>query len=83
MDQDIKLFEFQDIQKYSTYNEGPKAKEFCQFHSSSTSTELDGFDASIFWSAGLCNLFRKPRPGGILNIFSFDPPAVQWLEVYF
>eukprot|EP00088_Acartia_fossae_P055117 TRINITY_DN63_c0_g1_i4.p1 TRINITY_DN63_c0_g1~~TRINITY_DN63_c0_g1_i4.p1 ORF type:complete len:513 (-),score=120.52 TRINITY_DN63_c0_g1_i4:467-2005(-) len=53
VDQDIKLFEFEDIQKYSTYNEGPKAKEFCQFHSSSTSTELDGFDASIFWSTGL------------------------------
>jgi len=53
IDQDIKLFEFKDIQKYSTYNETPKAKAFCQFHSSSNSTELDGFDASIFWSAGL------------------------------
>lgn len=53
IDQDIKLFEFQDIQKYSSYNEGPKSKAYCQFHSSSTSTELDGFDASIFWSAGI------------------------------
>jgi hypothetical protein len=53
IDQDIKLFEFKDIQKYSTYNEGPQAKGYCQFHSSSTSTELDGFDASIFWSAGI------------------------------
>eukprot|EP00088_Acartia_fossae_P043174 TRINITY_DN4544_c0_g1_i1.p1 TRINITY_DN4544_c0_g1~~TRINITY_DN4544_c0_g1_i1.p1 ORF type:complete len:405 (+),score=83.60 TRINITY_DN4544_c0_g1_i1:29-1243(+) len=63
VDQDIKLFEFQDIQKYSTYNEGPKAKEFCQFHSSSTSTELDGFDASIFWSAGL--LWRHFKTCGV------------------
>ena len=53
IDQDIKLFEFEDIQKYSTYNDGPKDKEFCQFRSSSTSTEVDGFDASIFWSVGL------------------------------
>jgi len=53
IDQDIKLFEFKDIQKYSTYNEGPKEKEWCQFHTSSASTELDGFDSSIFWSAGL------------------------------
>jgi hypothetical protein len=37
VDQDIKLFEFCDIQKYSTYNDGPKSREFCQFHSSSTS----------------------------------------------
>jgi hypothetical protein len=37
VDQDIKLFEFCDIQKYSTYNDGPKSKEFCQFHTSSTS----------------------------------------------
>eukprot|EP00092_Neocalanus_flemingeri_P055608 GFUD01065771.1.p1 GENE.GFUD01065771.1~~GFUD01065771.1.p1 ORF type:complete len:532 (-),score=157.37 GFUD01065771.1:404-1999(-) len=53
VDQDIKLFEFVDIQKYSGYNDGPKSKEFCRFYSSSSSKELDGFDSSIFWSAGL------------------------------
>ena len=37
VDQDIKLFEFCDIQKYSSYNDGPKSKQFCQFHTSSTS----------------------------------------------
>lgn len=59
IDQDIKLFEFVDIQKYSTYNDGPKSKEFCRFYSSSSSKELDGFDSSIFWSAGLlCKHFR-------------------------
>ena len=53
IDQDIKLFEFVDIQKYSGYNDGPKSKEFCRFYSSSSSKDLDGFDSSIFWSAGL------------------------------
>jgi len=53
IDQDIKLFEFVDIQKYSGYNDGPKSKEFCRFYTSSSSKELDGFDSSIFWSAGL------------------------------
>jgi len=59
IDQDIKLFEFEDIQKYSTYNDGPKAKEFCRFYTSSSSKELDGFDSSIFWSTGLlCKHFK-------------------------
>ena len=53
VDQDIKLFEFKDIQKYSTYNDGPESREFCRFYTSSASRELDGFDSSIFWSAGL------------------------------
>ena len=53
IDQDIKLFEFVDIQKYSGYNDGPKSKEFCRFYTSSSSKDLDGFDSSIFWSAGL------------------------------
>ncbi|XP_023349490.1 uncharacterized protein LOC111718193 isoform X3 [Eurytemora carolleeae] len=63
VDQDIKLFEFTDIQKYSTYNDGPKAKGFCQFHSSSSSKDLDGFDSSIFWSAGL--LYKHFRTCGV------------------
>ena len=59
IDQDIKLFEFEDIQKYSTYNDGPKAREFCRFYTSSASKELDGFDSSIFWSTGLlCKHFK-------------------------
>lgn len=59
IDQDIKLFEFVDIQKYSGYNDGPKSKEFCRFYTSSSSKLLDGFDSSIFWSAGLlCKHFR-------------------------
>jgi len=63
INQDIKLFDFEDIQKYSTYNSGPMEKGFCQFHSSNTSTELDGFDASIFWSAGL--LYKHFRTCGV------------------
>jgi len=63
IDQDIKLFDFEDIQKYSTYNGGPSEKGFCRFHSSNTSTELDGFDASIFWSAGL--LYKHFRTCGV------------------
>jgi len=53
LDVDIKLFEFEDIQKYSGYNDPPKSKEFCRFYTSSSSKELDGFDSSIFWTAGL------------------------------
>jgi len=53
LDSDIKLFEFEDIQKYSGYNDPPKSKEFCRFYTSSSSKELDGFDSSIFWTAGL------------------------------
>ena len=53
VEEDIKLFEFSDIQKYSTYNDGPESREFCRFYTSSASRELDGFDSSIFWSAGL------------------------------
>ena len=70
LDADIKLFEFEDIQKYSGYNDPPKSKEFCRFYTSSSSKvksqkqtillwkfnfsqELDGFDSSIFWTAGL------------------------------
>jgi len=52
IDSDIKLFEFEDIQKYSGYNDGPESAEFCRFYTSSSSKELDGFDSSIFWSAG-------------------------------
>ena len=37
LDSDIKLFEFEDIQKYSGYNDPPKSKEFCRFYSSSSS----------------------------------------------
>jgi len=59
VDQDIKLFEFEDIQKYSSYNDGPKSKEFCRFYTSSASKELDGFDSSIFWSAGLLHKHFK------------------------
>lgn len=53
LDADIKLFEFEDIQKYSGYNDSPKSNEFCRFYTSSSSKELDGFDSSIFWTAGL------------------------------
>jgi len=63
VDQDIKLFEFEDIQKYSTYNDGPISKEFCRFYTSSTSKELDGFDSSIFWSAGL--LYKHFKTCGV------------------
>ena len=52
VDQDIKFFEFVDVQKYSSYNDGPKSVEFCQFYTNSKSQDLDGFDSSIFWSAG-------------------------------
>ena len=52
LDSDIKLYEFEDVQKYSAYNDGPKSPEFCRFYSSSSSKELDGFDSSIFWSTG-------------------------------
>ena len=55
LDQDIKLFEFTDIQKYSTYNDGPESREFCRFYTSSSSRDLDGFDSSIFWSTGITN----------------------------
>ena len=37
LDTDIKLFEFEDIQKYSGYNDPPKSKEFCRFYTSSSS----------------------------------------------
>ena len=37
LDADIKLFEFEDIQKYSGYNDPPKSKEFCRFYTSSSS----------------------------------------------
>ena len=53
IDQDIKLFEFKDIQKYSGYNDGPESREFCRFYTSKSARELDGFDSSIFWSTGL------------------------------
>ena len=52
VEQDVKLFEFSDIQKYSTYNDGPQSRDFCRFYTSSSSRELDGFDSSIFWTAG-------------------------------
>ena len=52
VDSDIKLYEIEDVQKYSSYNDGPKSKDFCRFYTSSSSKELDGFDGSIFWSAG-------------------------------
>jgi len=63
VDQDIKLFEFEDIQKYSTYNDGPKSREFCRFYTSSSSKELDGFDSSIFWSTGL--LYKHFKTCGV------------------
>jgi len=63
LDQDIKLFEFEDIQKYSSYNDGPKSKEFCRFYSSSSSKDLDGFDSSIFWSAGF--LYKHFKTCGV------------------
>lgn len=53
IDQDIKLFEFKDIQKYAGYNDGPESREFCRFYTSKSARELDGFDSSIFWSTGL------------------------------
>ena len=53
IDQDIKLFEFKDIQKYAGYNDGPESREFCRFYTSKAARELDGFDSSIFWSTGL------------------------------
>ena len=81
LDPDIKLFEFEDVQKYSGYNDGPRSAEFCRFFTSSNSKvwifsvrfvlpdvgfvkyfprqDLDGFDSSIFWSAGF--LFRHFR----------------------
>ena len=40
LDADIKLFEFEDIQKYSGYNDPPKSKEFCRFYTSSSSKVL-------------------------------------------
>ena len=60
---DIKLFEFSDIQKYSTYNDGPESREFCRFFTSSSSRELDGFDSSIFWSTGF--LWKHFRTCGV------------------
>ena len=60
---DIKLFEFSDIQKYSTYNDGPESREFCRFYTSSSSRELDGFDSSIFWSTGF--LWKHFRTCGV------------------
>ena len=63
VDQDIKLFEFKDIQKYSTYNDGPESREFCRFYTSSASRELDGFDSSIFWSTGF--LWKHFRTCGV------------------
>ena len=63
MEEDIKLFEFSDIQKYSTYNDGPESREFCRFYTSSSSRELDGFDSSIFWSTGF--LWKHFRTCGV------------------
>lgn len=63
VDQDIKFFEFVDVQKYSSYNDGPKSVEFCQFYTNSKSKELDGFDSSIFWSAGM--LFKNFKTSGV------------------
>ena len=63
VEEDIKLFEFSDIQKYSTYNDGPKSREFCRFYTSSSSRELDGFDSSIFWSTGF--LWKHFRTCGV------------------
>ena len=63
VEQDIKLFEFSDIQKYSTYNDGPESKDFCRFYTSSSSRELDGFDSSIFWSTGF--LWKHFRTCGV------------------
>lgn len=63
VEEDIKLFEFSDIQKYSTYNDGPQSKEFCRFYTSSSSRELDGFDSSIFWSTGF--LWKHFRTCGV------------------
>ena len=37
LDPDIKLFEFEDVQKYSGYNDPPKSREFCRFYTSSSS----------------------------------------------
>ena len=37
LDSDIKLFEFEDVQKYSGYNDPPKSREFCRFYTSSSS----------------------------------------------
>jgi len=63
LDPDIKLFEFEDVQKYSGYNDGPRSAEFCRFFTSSNSKDLDGFDSSIFWSAGF--LFRHFSSCGV------------------
>ena len=63
VEEDIKLFEFSDIQKYSTYNDGPESREFCRFFTSSASRELDGFDSSIFWSTGF--LWKHFRTCGV------------------
>jgi len=63
VDQDIKFFEFVDVQKYSSYNDGPKSVEFCQFYTNSKSQDLDGFDSSIFWSAGM--LFKNFKTCGV------------------
>ena len=63
LDQDIKLFEFKDIQKYSGYNDGPESREFCRFYTSKAARELDGFDSSIFWSTGL--LWKHFRTCGV------------------
>jgi len=63
VDQDIKLFEFEDVQKYSTYNDGPKSRDFCRFYTNSSSRDMDGFDASIFWSTGF--LWKHFRTCGV------------------
>jgi len=63
VEQDIKLFEFSDIQKYSTYNDGPESRDFCRFYTSSSSRDFDGFDSSIFWSVGF--LWKHFRTCGV------------------
>ena len=54
LDSDIKLFEFEDIQKYSGYNDPPKSKEFCRFYSSSSSKVQ--MTKSLFQSKAIANI---------------------------
>ena len=79
VENDVKLLDFRDIQKYAGHQEGPKSRRFCRFHKTATSKVsqdislasiynfleqiLDGFDASIFWSSGF--LWRNFQTCGV------------------
>ena len=84
LDADIKLFEFEDIQKYSGYNDPPKSKEFCRFYTSSSSKVQWEFQMQVKYLFSELSYFSRilmgltpPSSGQQVCCGSSFPP-VEW-----